>query len=195
MWRWIIRIWISIVMFWFLMFMNGLILNSLVHLFLRVGVVAVRQGIRDHPLLTMFLLGLTAGLPELGSNFTGEGWFRSKSGPTYEGFKLETIKRWMWLLISPVLMLAVVVWSDNQRGMGMLSGRATLSSFFHEAVLPNCSSGGLLRYRGDTTCSTSLLTVGVWLAAIGYSLAPAIRMHGAKLLRTRRNTEVKADQS
>lgn len=194
MWRWIIRIWISIVMFWFLTFMSGLILSSVVHLFLRMELVALRQAIRDHHLVAMFLLGLAAGLPVLGSRFTGRGWFRSKSGLTYEGFKLEEIKRWMWLLISPALMLGVFVWGESQHGMGVLSGRAALSSFYHELVMPNCSSGGLLSYRGDTTCSASLLTVGIWLSAVGYSVAPAIRMGGAKLLRARRNTEVEADQ-
>lgn len=181
MWRWIIRIWVSIVMFWFLMFMSGGILASLVHLSLRMQFFPLRQWIRDHDLLTMFLLGVSAGLPVLDSRFTGRGWFRSKSGLTYEGFKLEKIKRWMWLLISPVLILGVVAWLETQREMGGLTG-AAFSSFYHGFMMPNCSSGGLLRYRGDTTCSTNLLAVGTWLASVGYSLAPAIRKRGARLL-------------
>lgn len=186
-WRWIIRIWVSIVMFCLLMFMSGGILVSLVHLSLRVEFLPLRQWIRDYDLLTMFLLGVSAGLPVLDSRFTGRGWFRSKSGLTYEGFKLEKIKRWMWLLISPILILGVVVWIETQRESGALLS-ATLSSFYHEFLMPDCFSGGLLRYRGNTTCSTNLLSVGTWLASIGYSLAPAIRRRGAKLLRARRKT-------
>ena len=183
MWRWIIRIWASIVMFWFLMFTSGLILASLVHLSLRLELFPLRQWIRDHDLLTMFLLGVSAGLPVLGSRFTGRGWFRSKSGFTYEGFKLETIKRWMWLLISPILVLGVVAWIETQRKG--VSG-AAFSSFYHEPLMPNCSGGGLLRYRGDTRCSMNVLTVGTWIASIGYSLAPFFRRQGAKLLRALR---------
>ena len=188
MWRWIIRIWVSFVMFWFLMFMSGLVLASLVHLSLRVEFFSLRQWIRDHDLLTMFLLGVSAGLPVLGSRFTGRGWFRSKSGLTYEGFKLEEIKLWMWLLISPVFVLGLVAWMENKREMELFS-ITTFSSIYHELLMPNCSSGGLLRYRGDTTCSMNLLCVGTWMASIGYSLAPAIRSRGAKLLRAWRNAK------
>ncbi len=186
--RWIIRIWVSVVVFWFQMFIAGLVLASLVHLSLRLGLFPLRQWIRDHDLLTMFLLGVCTGLPVLDSRFTGRGWFKSKSGLTYEGFKLEEIKRWMWLFISPVLILGVMVWVETQDGMGTLSG-ATFSSFYHELLMPNCSSGGLLRYRGDTTCSMNFLTVGTWLASVGYSLVPAIRSRGAMVLRTKRSTE------
>jgi hypothetical protein len=181
-------------MFWFSMFMSGLILASIVHLSLRMGFLPLRQWIRDHDLFTMFLLGALAGLPVLGSRFTGRGWFRSKSGHTYEGFKLENIKRWMWLLISPVLLLGIVAWIETRGGMGGLSG-ATSSKVYHELLMPDCSSGGLLRYRGDTTCSMNLLTVGTWLASVGYSLAPIIRSRGAKLLRGWRTIEGEAAES
>ena len=192
--RWVIRIWVSVVVFWFHMFIAGLALASLVHLSLRMDFSSLRQLIRDHHLLTMFVLGVCVGLPVLDSRFTGRGWFKSQSGLTYEGFKLEKIKRWMWLLISPVLILGVMVWVETQGGMDSLSS-ATLSSFYHELLMPNCSSGGLLRYRGDTTCSRSLLTVGTWLASVGYSLAPAVRSRSAKLLRAWRNTEGSVAQS
>ena len=186
--RWVIRIWVSIVVFWFLMLTSGLTLASLVHLSLRLGFFPLRQWIRDHDLLTMFLLGVCTGLPVMDSRFTGRGWFKSKSGLTYEGFKLEKVKRWMWLLISPVLILGVWAWVETQGEMGTLSG-ATLSSFYHEFLMPNCSSGGLLRYRGDTTCSMNFLTVGTWLASVGYSLAPAIRSRGAKASRAKPSIE------
>lgn len=176
-----------------MMFMSGLILASLVHLSLRIEFLSLRQWIRDHDLLTMFLLGISAGLPVLGSRFTGRGWFRSKSGLTYEGFKLEKIKRWMWLLISPVLIVGVVAWIETQREMVGFSD-ATFSNFYHEFLIPNCSSGGLLRYRGDTRCSMNLLIVGTWLASIGYSLAPFFRRHGAKLLHAWQSIERKATQ-
>ncbi len=188
MWRWIIRIWVSFVVFWFHMFMGGLVLASLVHLSLRMEFLFLRQMIRDHDLLTMFLLGVCVGLPVLDSRFTGRGWFKSKSGLTYEGFKLEKIKRWMWLLVSPVLILGVAAWIETQSNMGVL-GSATFSGFYHEVLMPNCSAGGLLRYRGDTTCVMNLLTVGTWLASVGYSLAPAIRSRGAKVLRAKRSIE------
>lgn len=188
MWRWVTRIWVSIVVFWFLMFMSGLILGSLVHLSLRMEFYPLRQWIRNHDLLTMFLLGVSAGLPVLGSRFTGRGWFRSRSGLSYEGFKLEKIKRWMWLLISPVLPLGAVAWVETQRETGVFSS-VTFLSFYHGFLMPNCSSGGLLRYRGDTTCSMNLLAVGVWMAAVGYSLSPTVRHYGAKLKRAWQRTD------
>jgi hypothetical protein len=192
MWRWIIRIWASVVLFWCLTFMSGLALASLVHFSVRIEFFALRQWIRDHDLLAMFLLGVSAGMPALDSRFTGRGWFRSKTGLTYEGFKLAKIKKWMWLLASPVLVFGIVIWFEDHRERGALHG-VSLSSFYHELLMPNCSGGGLLRYRGDTTCSTNLLTVGIWIASIGYSLAPAFRSRCARLLRSWRDTEAETD--
>ena len=180
--RWIIRIWVSIVVFWFMMFMSGMVLASAVHLSLRMDLPFLRENIRHHDLLTMFLLGVMTGLPVLGSGFTGRGWFRSKRGLTYEGFKLEAIKRWMWLLISPVLFVGVIAWIETQREGGVLFS-VTWSSFYHGFLMPDCANRPLLRYTGDTTCIMNLLFVGTWLASVGYSLAPIVRRHGAKLWR------------
>jgi hypothetical protein len=122
----------------------------------------------------MFLLGMLAGQVYLGSNFTGRGWFRSKSGATYEGFKLEELKPWTWLILSPVLMLGVFFWFAVRGEAGLL-GQTTLSDFYRGFLMPDCSNARLLAYKGDLTCSMHLMYFGTWIAAVGYSLAPAFR--------------------
>ncbi len=186
MWRWIIRVWVFIVVFWILMFSNGAILITVARLMARIGLPFLTQLIHSHVQFSMFLLGVLAGQVVLGSNFTGHGWFRSKSGLTYEGFKLEKIKPWTWLLISPVFMLGVVSWILERSKSGVWSN-ISLVNFYHDVLMPNCSLSWWKNSRLYPFCGVQLIFVGIWMASIGYSIAPLVRRHGSRLLRSRRN--------
>jgi hypothetical protein len=187
MWRWIIRVWVSIVVFWILMFSNGAILITVARLMARIGLPFLLQLFHAHVLFTMFLLGVLAGQVVVGSNFTGRGWFRSKSGLTYEGFKLEKIKSWTWLIVSPVFLLGVVSWMQERIESGVLSN-LTLVSFYRDVLMPNCSLSSWKNYQLYPFCGVQLICVGIWMASIGYSLAPLVRRHGSRLLRSMRNS-------
>jgi len=186
MWRWIIRVWVSIVVFWILMFSCGGVLITVARLMTRIGLPFLTQLIQSHVLSSMFLLGVLAGQVVVGSNFTGRDWFRSKSGLTYEGFKLEKIKPWTWLLVSPVFLLGVLSWIQQRIESGVLSN-LTLANFYQDVLMPNCSLSWWKNYQLYPYCGEQLLCVGVWMASIGYSLAPLVRRHGSRLLRSMRN--------
>ncbi|MGB6194028.1 MAG: hypothetical protein WBF42_16280, partial [Terracidiphilus sp.] len=87
MWRWVVRIYVAFAVFGVLMFLSVLTFVKADRLLVRSGYFGLSRAVHQHPLLTLFLMGFAAGQLYLGSNFTGHGWFRSKTGLTYEGFK------------------------------------------------------------------------------------------------------------
>jgi hypothetical protein len=163
--------------------MSSLVMIEVVRLIATAGLPFLLRFFHAHALLMMFLSGVLAGQVVLGSNFTGRGWFRSHDGLTYEGFKLEEIKPWIWLLVSPVFALGVIAWFQEQRGPGTLSSLSFVN-FYHDVLMPNCSLSWWKNYPLYPFCGVQLIFVGTWIAAIGYSLAPLVRRSGSKLLRT-----------
>ena len=179
-WRWIIRVWVSIVLFFFLMFCFSVLLIRLTHLLAKISFPLLLQWSHAHVLLTLFLLGVSAGQVVLGSNFTGRGWFRSRSGQSYEGFKLEKIKPWSWLLFSPVFMLGVISWCMEQSKSRIFSSSFFIN-FYRDVLEPNCSLSWWRNYRLYPYCGVQLICIGIWTASIGYSLALWVRSRRSKL--------------
>ena len=167
MWRWIIRLWVSVVLFVFLSYLSGALLLTGIRLLAWGGFPMFLQWVHAHYLFTMFLLGVLAGQVVVGSNFTGSGWFRSKSGQTYEGFKLEKIKPWTWLLFSPIFLLGVVSWV-LERNDSVIVSNITLMNFYSDVLMPNCSLSWWRNQLLNPYCGEQLLCVGIWMAAIGY---------------------------
>jgi hypothetical protein len=182
MWRWMIRIYVAFVVFAFLMFISGVLLIRVDRLLITVGYPGFSRAVHEHVLFTMFLLGFVVGQLYLESNFTGRGWFRSKSGLTYEGFKLEALKPWTWIIAGPILLLGTFLWFYEQSESGVMSDLSP-GRFYHDFLMPNCSNAPLVGFPGDLTCFMHLLFVGTWVASIGYSLAPTVRRNALVMLR------------
>ena len=187
MWRWIIRVYVSLVVFCFLVFFSGALLMNVTRGLARAGFPALSYWIHTHVLLTMFSLGVTAGQVVLGANFTGRGWFRSKDRVTYEGFKLEKIKPWTLVIVSPLLLLGIAVWFLEQSEAGVFY--PTLRDFYQGFLMPNCTNARLVGLGVDVACATQLLIVGTWMASLGYSLAPIVRKRGSRLLHKMRGKD------
>jgi hypothetical protein len=187
MWRWVIRVYVSILLFLVLLFFCSAFLIRLAHLLSKAGSPVVAHWIHAHNLLTMFLLGVVAGQAFLGSNFTGRGWFRKKGGQTFEGFKLERIKPWTWVFGSLIFLLGTVLWCLEQGKAGVFS-KLSLRTFYHDLFIQDCSNAFVTGYRSEiaATCAMQFLLAGVWLASIGYSLAPKVRKRGATFWRSLR---------
>jgi hypothetical protein len=174
MWRWVIRVYVAFVVFVILLFCLGAGLRQIDHLLVWTGSHALDRLVHDYMLSTMFLMGLAAGQIYVGSNFTGRGWFRSKSGLTYEGFKLEELKSWNWLIVCPVLLAGILFWLAIQMEGGVLAA-ISWQSFYRGFLMPECSNRRILGIGGDPQCGIHLMFLGTWMAAVGYSLAPALR--------------------
>jgi len=179
MWRWIFRIWVSLVLFWLLMLIHGAVLINAARLMARIGLPFLTLLIHSHVLFSMFLLGVLAGQVVVGPNITGRRWFRSKSGLTYEGLKLEKIKSWTWLLVSPVFLLGIVEWVLERSESGVWSN-ITLVNFYDDVLMPNCYLSSWKNYQLYPFCGVQLIFVGIWMASIGYSLAPFVRKFGSQ---------------
>jgi hypothetical protein len=181
MWRWVIRVWVSLVLFWLMMFFHGLVYVEVARLVARAGLTFLVQWPHSHIVSTLFLLGIVAGRYSLGSRFTGEDWFRSKDGKTYEGFKLEELKPWTWLLVSPIFLLGVFGWFLEQSNTGV-SSNLSFANFYNGFLMPNCSKTPLRAYQYNPSCTMQFLLVGVWVASVGYSLAPTVCRLGKRFL-------------
>ena len=183
MWRWIIRVYVAFVVFVLLLFGFGAGLIQIDHLLVRAGFYGLNHLLHEFTLSTMFLIGFAAGLVYVGSNFTGSGWFRSKSGLTSEGFKLEVLKPWNWLIVSPVLFAGIFFWFAIKEEGGALSS-ISWQSFYQGFLMPECSARRVLGVGGDWQCGVHHMFLGTWIAAVGYSLAPGLRKRVLVLYRS-----------
>jgi hypothetical protein len=183
MWRWILRVYVAFVVFAVFLFLEGILLVRFDHLLMHFGWAGLNCQLHEHTLSTMFLLGLVAGQAYLGSNFTGRGWFRSKSGLTYEGFRLEWLKPWTWLIWSPVFLAGILFWLAIQSERGALN-QISWTAFWHGYLAPDCSDGGVFVIGGDFQCGFHLMFLGTWIAAVGYSVAPLLRKQLGKIRRS-----------
>jgi len=186
MWRWIVRIYVSLMVFLVLLFCAVVSMREVSRLLLHFGSPWFLEWLRADVLWAALLAGVMAGQVPVGSSLTGEGWFRSKDGKTFEGFKLEELRPWTWLLISPLFLLGVVAWCFGQSQPGVTSG-LTLSSFYHDFLMPSCPDVYARGYLLNTSCNMQLLFVASWMASIGYSLGPVVKMQGTKMLMSLRN--------
>jgi hypothetical protein len=192
MWRWIIRAYVAFVVFVFLQFVCGVGLLEINHFLIRYGFSGLNSLVHEYTLTTMFLLGLVAGMAYLGSNFTGRGWFRSESGLTYEGFKLEALKRWTGLIASPILIVGIFFWVAMQKENGVLA-QINWQAFYRDFLMPECSNRKIFGVGSDLQCGLHLMFLGTWVTAVGYSLAPIVRkqvLTSLKQLKKRRDHSV-----
>lgn len=179
--RWLLRLYVFFILFFALLFLHSLVLVILVRRLQHFGVGEPSRFIHDHLLLTMLLLGTLVGYGQWGANLTGLTWFRSKSGLVWEGFRLEKIKPWAWILVSPALPVGLFFWFEIHMAGGALE---TLSwkNLFEGFFKPNCSAVQIFRIGGEQNCFLHLLFVGTWMAAVGCSLAPGLRRAVKKLI-------------
>lgn len=180
MWRWIIRTYVSLVVFVVLMFVEVVGINEVSHLLAITGFSWPLELIRTHLLLTALLAGVLAGQVPVDSRLTGKNWFRSKDGKSFEGFKLEELRPWTWLFISAIFLLVVVLVILEEAQGGEFSIR-TFIIFCQEAFTRNCSEVIAHKNYFDESCNTQMVLIAPWVASIGYSLGPMIRGHGARL--------------
>jgi hypothetical protein len=104
----------------------------------------------------------------------------------YEGFMLEKIKPWTWLMVLPISLCILVLLALDESHTGELSHLSFLG-FVSEVTVPNCSAIPLKESYRYTDCSTPMLLSGSWLASVGYSLGPVTRKMVASIARRRRS--------
>jgi hypothetical protein len=159
-----------------LSFVSLVALKEVVRVLKWAGLSQVSLWFGAHVLSAAFLIGIVAGQFPVDSRLTGEKWFRSKDGTTYEGFKLDQLRRWTWMLILPLFVLGAVLWCLGQDPSGF-----SFSAFYHGFLMPNCSEVWARKEWFNDSCNIHLIFVVPWIASIGYSLGPAIGTYTCKL--------------
>ena len=184
--RWAIRVYVSFVLFVVFVFGAVVGLKELVRLLAYASFPWVGEWFSTHTLLTASIAGLLAGQVPVDSRLTGEGWFRTKEGNNFEGLKLDALRPWTWLIVTPISVLAVAAlyFEESQSVYSSL----TLSGLYSELVARNCSYVQANKYWFDNFCNVQLVILAPWVASIGYSIAPAIRKRGFKALALFRNS-------
>ena len=168
-----------------LLFASAIVLKEVAHVFSMAGFPWLSGWFRVHTLVTAFFAGVVAGQVPVDSRLTGEGWFRSKDGKSFESFKLEEFRLLTWLLLSPLFLIGLVAWWFEQ-SPSVLS-TPTLTGFYHDLLMRNCSDVWARRYWFDNSCNLQMVLVAPWMASIGYSLAPTLRRRGSLVLHRLRN--------
>jgi hypothetical protein len=186
MWRWIIRAYVSLMVFLVLLFVSVVVFKEVAHLLTWAGYSRLPDWFGEHTLLTALLAGVMAGQVPVDSRLTGEGWFRSKDGKSFEGFKLEVLRRWTWLLLSPLFLIGITVWWFQQDQSAFSS--SAVSGIYHELLARNCSNVWARKYWFDNSCNIQMVLIAPWMASIGYSLAPTLRRCGSLILHGSRNS-------
>jgi hypothetical protein len=197
MWRWIVRAYISFMLFWVLLFGAFVSLKELSRLLAYTHFPGIFEWAAAHVLIAAFLAGLIAGQVPVDSRFTGERWFRSKDGSGFENLKLEKLRPWTWLAVTPIAVLGIgALFLELHRSV--LSG-LTLSSFLSDLVSKNCANVWTRRNWFDTFCNVQSVLLAPWVASIGYSISPFVQrrtLQFSAVLRNRRDaSDVQAEHS
>jgi hypothetical protein len=184
--RWIVRLYVSFVLFVVFVFCDVAALKEMAHLLAKAGLPAVSGWFSAHDFLAALFAGLFAGLVPVDSRLTGEGWFRSKHGRGFEGFRLDQLRPWTWLMVTPLVIFGVTALflEETQSALSI----TTLSSFIGNLIARNCSDVWTQKNWFDTSCNVQLVLVAPWIASVGYSIAPIIRKRGSQVLLAIRNS-------
>lgn len=180
MWRWTSRVYVSFMLFWVLVFGTVVSLRVLAHLLTQASFPGASVWFASHVFLTALLAGWLAGQVPVDSRLTGEGWFRSKDGKTFEGLKLVQLRPWTWLMVTPIVILGITALFLKESRSVFSS--TTLSSFLGDLISKNCSSVWAQKNWFDTSCNVQLVLLAPWVASIGYSIAPWVQKHGPQVL-------------
>jgi hypothetical protein len=73
----------------------------------------------------------------------------------------------------------------------------TVSGFYHDFLAPDCSNASFANYKSDIvmTCTMHLLFVGVFVASVGYSVAPMLRKLGGSIIQKTRSDQGKKNRA
>jgi hypothetical protein len=186
MWRWTIRVYVSLVFFWVLLFCAVISLKELAYLLTKASFPWVSDWFGAHTLLTALLAGLIAGQVPVDSRLTGEGWFRAKDGKSFEGFKLDALRPWTWLIVTPVVVAGITALFLEESWS--VFSFPTLIGLYDDLVVRNCSDVWAKKNWFDNSCNVQLVLLSPWVASIGYSIAPAIRKRGSQVFAEFRNS-------
>ena len=145
--------------------------------------------LRQHPFSSGVLIGLVSGLIPLDFWLSVSGFFRADILEFLKKLDLEEMKKWVFVIFSPFMIMTVLDWvidwhAMHSRQLTVLSNSSSMpiSTMFDGFFSTNCRNVSDVRLdiwtnNFDYQCSVHILWVSSLLTAAGYSLAPWIRAH------------------
>jgi hypothetical protein len=191
MWRWILRAYVSFMLFWVLLFCAMLVLKELCRLLAYTFLPGILEWVGTHVFPAALLVGIVAGQAPVNSRFTGEKWFRSKDGNGFEDLKLETLRPWTWLMLTPIAVLGLTLMFLEQRQS--VFSDLTFGHFLSELFLRSCADIWARKYWFDESCNVQSVLIVPWIASIGYSIAPAVQRFALLGFSVFRNSREESD--
>jgi hypothetical protein len=167
----------------------GRVVSGLAYVTSISGAPGLWQILHQHPYGRSIAVGLVAGSIPFQLWLSVSGHFSSNLPEFFRKLELDSMKRWVVLLISPIMVLAlvhwIVSWSDmHSRQVTVLSGDSSMPywSIFDGFFSTECrnASDARLDVWGENfmyQCLVHVQLIAAFLTAVGYSLAPWISAH------------------
>jgi hypothetical protein len=187
MWRLILRIVLSFVIYNITVSIIGNVANGVALLLAKGGSPNLWNILHQHPSGKWIAVGFLAGLIPLQFLFSVLGFFRSNLPEYLSGLGLEKMKRWIVVLASPVAIAALAQWVSDwftmrSKSVTVLSGNRSLhlSRMFEGFFSTSCRNVsdirlGLWTDNFTYQCMVHVTQLTIFLAAAAYSLAPWVR--------------------
>jgi hypothetical protein len=173
----------------------GGIANGLSTLMAKIGSPELWKMLHEHLFVRALMVGLIAGLVPLRIWIAAAGIFNRKFERGLKRINPDLLKPWVFMFLSPVIVIAFLRWTFQwfENGSQYSSVLQTtspyqLSEFFKGFFSTNCSNASesnvFWRDGYGLSCMVHVQLIVIWMIAIGYSLAPAVRKKAMILFNT-----------
>jgi hypothetical protein len=184
--RWIPRFLLCIFFYSISIYVIGRLADVLAFLFAKSGSPDLWQMLHEHIFVRALLVGLLAGLVPLQTWIAATGVFNPKHVIFLKRLNPDRLKPWVFVFLSPVIVFALLRWAmqwyeNSSRNSSVLQATSPyrFSEFFNGFFSTDCSivseSNMFWRDGYGFSCLVHRQLIAIWLIAIGYSLAPAVR--------------------
>jgi hypothetical protein len=140
----------------------------------------------EHLFVRALLVGLIAGLIPWWTSMAAIGIFNQKFEQRLKLLDPDQLKPWVFVYLSPVIVIALLRWTfqwyeNCNRYSSVLQTNSpySFSELFYGFFSTNCSSASdsALFWRDGygLGCMVHVQLIVIWMIAVGFSLAPAVR--------------------
>ena len=184
--RWIPRFLICIFFYSISIYVVGRLADVLAYLLAKSGSTDLWQMLHEHIFARALLVGLLAGLVPLQTWIAAVGVFNPKHKILLKRLNPDRLKPWVFVYLSPVIVIALLRWAfqwyENRSQYSSVLQTTSpyrFSEFFNGFFSTDCSNAAesavFWRDQYGLSCMVHRQLIAIWLIAIGYSLAPAVR--------------------
>jgi hypothetical protein len=184
-----IQIALSLFIYFSTVWIAGRCIDGLAYLTARLGASGLYGAVHQYPFHRALFVGLIAGLIPLQVLAAASGFLKGELPESLKKLELEGMKRWVVVLVSPILLMELMRWLTDWEEMrtrtaSVLPGSTSAPNYraFEGFLTTNCLN--VIDVRLDIwpdnfwyRCTIHVLTLSAFFTAVGYSIAPWLRKH------------------